>query len=412
MFGWYTTGNPQEKRTFWACFLGWALDSYDLQIFSFFLPTLVLLWHISPSEAGLMGTAALLSASIGGWIAGIMSDRIGRVKVLLFTVGWFTLFGVIAGFAQNYHQLLLARTLQGIGFGGEWAVGAALMAEVIKPENRGRALGFVQSGFGVGWALSAIVATWLIANTPADLAWRLSFWLGVIPAAIVFGIRWFLEESHSFKTVSHQVVERAGLGTVFKPGLLRPSAFAALMVAGLQAGAYVVAIWLPTLLSARGVTTTSVLVNVLILALGTLFGFASCAYSSDRFGRRITLATMSVGAWIVTMLYMLIALSPAVTQIMGFLIGFFTIGTFAAVSPFLSELFPTYARTTCMGFSYNIGKTIGALAVTAVGVAAEFMSLAPAIALFSTISYIACLIALIFLEERRGVELGAGVAAV
>src|SRR5437868_5821781 len=145
MFSWYKSGTPREKKTFWACYAGWALDSYDMQMFSFLLPTLIGIWGLTKGEAGIVGTSALLSAALGGWIAGILSDRFGRVRILIFTVCWFTCFGVVAGFAQNFEQLLVARTLQGLGFGGEWAIGVALMAEVINPKNRGRALGFVQS---------------------------------------------------------------------------------------------------------------------------------------------------------------------------------------------------------------------------------------------------------------------------
>ncbi|CAH0648364.1 Sialic acid transporter NanT [Pseudomonas sp. Nvir] len=167
MLAWYKNSSPREKKTFWACYAGWALDSYDMQMFSFLLPTLIGIWGLTTGEAGIIGTSALLSAALGGWLAGILSDRYGRVRILVFTVCWFTFFGVVAGFAQNFEQLLIARTLQGLGFGGEWAVGVSLMAAVINPKNRGRALGFVQSGFALGWAMVVLVVTTI-------LAWRLA----------------------------------------------------------------------------------------------------------------------------------------------------------------------------------------------------------------------------------------------
>ncbi|WP_411101252.1 MFS transporter, partial [Streptomyces sp. x-45] len=94
MFSWYKSGTPREKKTFWACYAGWALDSYDMQMFSFLLPTLIGIWGLTKGEAGIVGTSALLSAALGGWIAGILSDRFGRVRILIFTVCWFTFFGV------------------------------------------------------------------------------------------------------------------------------------------------------------------------------------------------------------------------------------------------------------------------------------------------------------------------------
>src|SRR3979490_1190071 len=159
MFEWYKTGSSQERKTFWSCFSGWGLDTYDAQMFSFLLPTLMAIWGMTKGEAGGRG-------------AGILSDRYGRVRILLFTICWFTAFGVLAGFTQSFDQMLVVRTLQGLGFGGEWAVGAALMAEVIRPQHRGKAMGFVQSGFSLGWALAAVVMTGLLAWLPAELAWR------------------------------------------------------------------------------------------------------------------------------------------------------------------------------------------------------------------------------------------------
>src|SRR5258708_15243158 len=108
MFEWYRDGSREEKTNFWACYFGWALDSYDTQVFSFLLPTLLATWSLSKGAAGAIGTVSLMSAALGGWLAGILSDRIGRVKVLTLTVLWFTLFGVLAGFANSYEQMLIA----------------------------------------------------------------------------------------------------------------------------------------------------------------------------------------------------------------------------------------------------------------------------------------------------------------
>ena len=138
MMDWYKSGTPQQK-TFWACYSGWALDSFDMQMFSFLLPALTAAWGLGKAEVGVLGTVALVVTAIGGWGAGILADRYGGARIPVFAIVWFTFFGVLAGFAQTYNQLLVARTLQGLGFGGEWAVGAALMAEVIDPRHRGRA---------------------------------------------------------------------------------------------------------------------------------------------------------------------------------------------------------------------------------------------------------------------------------
>lgn len=406
MFEWYKTGSSQERKTFWACFSGWALDTYDAQMFSFLLPTLMAVWQISKGEAGILGTAALLSAALGGWAAGILSDRYGRVRILIFTICWFTLFGVLAGFTQSFEQMLVVRTLQGLGFGGEWAVGAALMAEVIRPEHRGKALGFVQSGFSVGWALSAVVMTALLAYLPPEMAWRVAFWVGIIPATFVLFIRRNVKDAEIFKEAKAANNEKASLLSAFRPSVIRLTLLGALLVTGLQAAAYTIMAWLPTLMvQVRGLKPGPVVITMLIMCAGAFAGFVLTAYLSDRFGRRPALLVFCLGAWIFTVVYMLVPMSPTVLMLMSFPVGAFATGIFAVVGPFLSELFPTHIRTTCMGFSYNLGKSLGALSIAGVGVLSERFGLAQAIGGFCLVAYALAIIAVLLLPETRGVRL-------
>ncbi|WP_374625152.1 MFS transporter [Pandoraea sp.] len=406
MFEWYKDGTPQQKRTFWACYSGWALDSFDMQMFSFLLPALMTTWALTKGQIGLIGTVALIVTAIGGWIAGILSDRYGRVRVLIFTIIWFTFFGLLAGFAQTYEQLLVARTLQGLGFGGEWAVGAALMAEATSTRHRGKALGFVQSGFALGWALAVLVATFLLTNLPHETAWRVAFWSGVIPATVVVFIRRNVKESSIFKESLKTDKPRASFASAFKREYLRSTILASMLVIGLQAACYAILVWLPSLLNERHVASGSLITTVLIMALGSFCGFASSAYVADRIGRRPTLITLSLASWVVTVTYMLVPLSPVLTSIMGFFVGFASIGMFAALGPFLSELFPTHVRATCMGFAYNVGKSVGASAVVGVGFLSARTGLATAIGLFCLGAYAIAVLAILLLPETRGVELG------
>lgn len=406
MFEWYKTGSPQERKTFWACFSGWALDTYDAQMFSFLLPTLMAIWQISKGEAGILGTAALLSASLGGWIAGILSDRYGRVRILIFTICWFTLFGALAGFTQSFEQMLVVRTLQGLGFGGEWAVGAALMAEIIRPEHRGKAMGFVQSGFSIGWALSAVVMTGLLAYLPAETAWRVAFWVGIIPASFVLFIRRNVKDAQIFKEARAKTEEKASLLSAFRPSVIRLTLLGAMLVTGLQAAAYTIMAWLPTLMvQVRGLKPGPVVVTMLIMCAGAFAGFVLTSYLADRYGRRPALLVFCVGAWIFTVAYMLVPMGPTLLMLMSFPVGAFATGIFAVLGPFLSELFPTHIRTTCMGFSYNLGKSLGALSIAGVGVLSERFGLAQAIGGFCLVAYALSIIAVWLLPETRGVRL-------
>jgi MFS family permease len=252
--GWYGALTPQVKRTFWACFGGWALDAMDVQIFSFAIPAIMATFHISKADAGLIGTVTLLTSAFGGWFAGALADRFGRVRTLQITILWFAVFTLLCGFAQNYTQLLILRALMGFGFGGEWAAGAVLMGEMIQAQHRGKAVGGVQSGWAVGWALAAIVATILFSVFPEDIAWRALFWVGVLPALMVFFVRRFVEEPPVFEAARQRKSaegHKAQWLEIFSPALLRTTVLTSLLATGAQGGYYAITTWLPTFLKSE-----------------------------------------------------------------------------------------------------------------------------------------------------------------
>jgi MFS family permease len=141
MLDWYRELGAAEQRTFWACFGGWALDALDVQIYTFVVPTLIAVWHISNAQAGLLATSAL------GWVAGMLADRVGRARLLMIMVAWFAFFTFLSGFTNSFEQLLVMRGFQGFGFGGEWAAGSVLVGEVVRGADRGKAVGTVQSAW-------------------------------------------------------------------------------------------------------------------------------------------------------------------------------------------------------------------------------------------------------------------------
>ncbi|MBK3738834.1 MFS transporter [Burkholderia sp. R-69608] len=408
MFDWYRAATSVERRTFWGCFCGWTLDSFDNQILAFLLPTLMATWHFSKSEAGLIATSSLLAAAVGGWVSGILSDRHGRVRVLTWSIIWFTGFSIVAGLTNSYGQLLVVRALQGLGFGAEWAVGAALMAEVINPVHRGKALGLVQSGFSVGWALASVITGVLLAYLPTWIAWRSAFWIGVIPALVVLLIRRYIPEPELFRKMQEETSGAivATWRSALRRDVRRASLLAALLVTGLQASSFAIAIWLPTMLvQVRHLPGSTVAVMALMMSAGSFIGQVSFAYLNDQFGRRFTAMTYCLFAASLTACYLFIPMDPRMLAMLGLPVGVAVNGAFAGVGPMLSELFPTAIRTTCMGFSYNVGKSLGALSVALVGVVAEHIGLVSSIGLFCFIGYFCALLALTFLPETRGRDL-------
>ena len=218
MFQWMRELTAGERRTMAGCFGGWSLDALDVQIYSFVIPTLLATWNISRGEAGMLGTITLIVSSFGGWFAGALSDRYGRVRVLQITVLWYAIFTFLCGFAQNFEQLFVLRALQGLGFGAEWSAGAVLMGEIIRDKYRGRAVGFVQSGWAVGWGAAALLYTLLFAVLPDVTAWRVMFWIGLTPALLVLWIRRRMAEPEIFN--ARRSSKANGLAQAFS--VLRP----------------------------------------------------------------------------------------------------------------------------------------------------------------------------------------------
>src|SRR5450830_1639135 len=249
--GWYRELEAGEKRTFWACFGGWTLDAMDVQIFSFAIPAIIATFAITNADAGLIGNATLLTSAFGGWFAGALSDRFGRVRTLQITIVWFAFFTFLCGFAQSYTQLFTFRALMGLGFGGEWAAGAVLMGEVIRAQHRGKAVGSVQSGWAIGWAIAAIMATWFFSVLPQDTAWRALFWVGLLPAFLVFFVRRFVDEPKVFTATQDKLTAKgtaANFMEIFSPALLKTTILTSVLATGAQGGYYAIATWLPTYL--------------------------------------------------------------------------------------------------------------------------------------------------------------------
>jgi MFS family permease len=190
--------NVNERRTLVACFGGWALDSFDVNLYALVIPTLLVTLNFTMAEAGILATVALLLSAAGGWITGTLADKYGRVRVLQVTILWFAVFTFLAGFCSTFSQFFVVRALQGLGFGGEWAAGAVLIGEVIQSKYRGRAVGLVQSGWAVGWGGATLVFAIVFSLLPQDIAWRVLFWTGLLPALLVIYIRRFVNEPEIF----------------------------------------------------------------------------------------------------------------------------------------------------------------------------------------------------------------------
>jgi MFS family permease len=407
MFDWYKDLRPNERRTFWGCSFGWSLDAMDVQLYSFVMPALIAAWHLSHADAGLIGTVTLLTSALGGWVAGWLSDRMGRVKLLQLTILWFSFFTFLSGFTNNFEQLLIVRALQGFGFGGEWAAGAVLLGEVVQDKYRGRALGTVHSGWAVGWGMAALLYAFLFQVLPPENAWRWMFWLALLPAAAVIVIRRTIQEPQVYKTQKENRAEKSpGMLGIFQSVYLKRTFFASLLACGAQGGFYAIAIWLPTYLkTSRNLSVLSTGGYLAVVIIGSFLGYVISAYLTDYLGRRKNFLLFSVSSILTILIYMFVPIDNSIMLWLGFPLGFFASGIYSGIGPFFTELFPTAVRGTGVGFCFAIGRAVGAAFPALVGFLSASLGLGAAIGGFTVFAYSLIVIAVLVLPETKGTSL-------
>ncbi|MEV0911182.1 MFS transporter [Streptomyces hokutonensis] len=409
---WLRALGPNGRRAFAGAFGGYALDSYDYFTLPLSMVALAAYFGLDSGQTGLFTTVTLVVSAVGGALAGVFADRVGRVKALMITVITYAVFTVACGFAPNYETLLVFRALQGLGFGGEWAVGAILVAEYASAKHRGRTLGAVQSSWAVGWALAAVVYTLVFSFLGNDLAWRVMFWTGALPALLVLWMRRRVHDAPEATAVREQNAQKGSFAAIFKPGtteapgLLRTTVFAGLLSTGVQGGYYTLATWVPTYLKTeRGLSVVGTGGYLTFLISGAFLGYLTGGYLTDALGRRRNIWLFALLSAICILVYTHIPNGAnTLLLVLGFPLGFCMSAIFSGFGSYLSELYPTALRGTGQGFTYNTGRAVGAVFPTLVGFLADSWGVGGAL-VFGAIGYGIAALALLGLPETRGKEL-------
>jgi MFS family permease len=411
-FAWYHQASARVKRVFWTCSAAWALDSMDALVYSFMIPTLMLAFGMTLLEAQAINTANFVSAAIGGWLGGLLCDRFGRARLLQITILWFSLFSFLSGFANTYEQLMVLRLLQGLGFGAEWAVGAVLLGEMIAPQHRGKAVGTVQSAAPIGTGMAALLAGPLVAALPAEYGWRVVFWVGMLPALLVFFVRRGDDDSEVYLQTRQRLLaenRKVHVLAIFSPQVLRITLLTSLLAIGIQGAAYSISNYLSVFLQTeRGLSAKVAGLYILINSTGGFIGAQVNAYYSDRFGRRQMFRLFGLGFVVMASFYLLAPLGNSAWTLLpaGMVYGFFQFGLYASFGPYFTELFPTEIRGSGQAFAYNLGRAMSGLVFTIpVALIATRASVSTGMLVMALAGIACAIVATLLLPETAGRDL-------
>lgn len=385
--------------------VGYAMDGFDLLILGFMLTAISADLALSPSQAGSLVTWTLIGAVAGGVIFGALSDKYGRVRVLTWTIVLFAVFTGLCALAQGYWDLLIYRTIAGIGLGGEFGIGMALAAEAWPARHRAKAASYVALGWQVGVLAAALLTPLLLPY----IGWRGMFILGIFPAFVAWYLRAKLHEPEVFvkkaaSTPTASKFESFKL-LVKDKATAKVSAGIVVLTSVQNFGYYGIMIWMPNFLSKQldfSLTKSGLWTAVTIC--GMMLGIWIFGQLADRIGRKPSFILFQAGAVISILTYSQLT-DPTAMLIAGAFLGMFVNGMMGGYGALMAEAYPTQARATAQNVLFNLGRAVGGFGPVVVGAVVSAYSFQLAIAMLALI-YVVDIIATIFLiPELKGKEL-------
>jgi benzoate transport len=387
-----------------ASVIGYAMDGFDLLILGFMLRAISVDLGLSPPQAGSLVTWTLVGAVVGGIGFGILSDYYGRVRVLTWTIWLFAVFTGLGALAQGYWDLLAYRTIAGLGLGGEFGIGMALVAETWPAPLRARACSYV----GLGWQAGVLVAALVTPVLLPEIGWRGMFLVGLIPGLVAFGVRLYVGEPKIFVDTkkgrfSQGCASQAPLALLVKDAATSKITLGMFVLCAVQNfGYYGLMIWLPTYLSTKfGFSLTQSALWTAVTVLGMACGIAAFGVFADKVGRRPALLTFQAGAFVMVLVYSQLT-DPAALLAGGTIMGVFVNGMLGGYGALLAELYPTEARATAENVLFNLGRGVGGFGPLVIGALAASYSFTIAIALLATIYILDIVVTIALIPERRG----------
>jgi MFS family permease len=397
-----TDDRRSRRTTIWGSAIGYATDGFDLLLLGFLMRPISADLGLSQAQAASLVTATLFGAVIGGFTFGWLSDRLGRVRILVWTIVLFAVFTGMCALAHGYWDLLVYRAIAGLGLGGEFGIGMALVAEACPATDRAR----VSSYVGLGWQGGVLAAAIVTPLLLPWIGWRGMFLIGIFPAAMAYLIRRRLHEPELFVRDSRKRAPQSSLRLLVKDAATIKLSFGMAVLCSVQNfGYYGVMIWLPNYLSNRfGLALTQTAEWTVATIVGMSLGLIVFGQIADRVGRRAAFFIYMAGAAAMVLCYS--RLSDA-TELFyaGIAMGFFVNGMIGGYGALMSELYPTAARATAQNVLFNLGRAVGGFGPLVVGLMASTRGFEFAITVLAALYLVDLATMWLLIPERRGVEL-------
>ncbi|MGH9314907.1 MAG: MFS transporter [Vicinamibacterales bacterium] len=398
---WWSTAPRDAKRALIAAALGWMLDAMDILIYSLVLNDVRREFGIDDRTSGILIALPLATSAFGGVFFGWMADKVGRTSALMASILWYSVCTAACGLSQTVVQLGVFRALLGFGFGGEWAIGAALVAETWPAEHRGKALGFMQSAWAVGYAAAALLNAIVLPRW----GWRAVFFAGILPALATVWIRRSVAEPSIWRE-SRMAADRVTLGVLTRGELGRVTWLVAAMNAATMFAWWGLFTWIPSYLGrpvsdgGAGLSILRTSTWIILMQTGMWLGYVTYGFVADAIGRKRTYVAYLLTAAVLVPIYGATR-EPAALLVLGPVVAFFGTGYFSGFGAVSAELFPTAIRATAQGLTYNLGRGISALAPFIVGSLAASRGLGVAFSITST-AFLLAAVLWIWIPETKG----------
>ena len=387
--------------------VGYAMDGFDLLILGFMLSAISADLNLTPAQSGSLVTWTLIGAVVGGILFGALSDRYGRVRVLTWTIVLFAVFTGLCAIAQGYWDLLIYRTIAGIGLGGEFGIGMALAIEAWPAKHRAKAASYVALGWQVGVLAAALLTPVLLPH----IGWRGMFVVGIFPAFVAWYLRVRLHEPEIFsqkqtELSTQKISKLESFKLLVKDNATTKVSLGIVVLTSVQNfGYYGIMIWMPNFLSKQlGFSLTKSGLWTAVTVCGMMAGIWIFGRLADKIGRKPSFLLFQLGAVISIITYSQLT-DPTAMLVAGAFLGMFVNGMMGGYGALMAEAYPTEARATAQNVLFNLGRAVGGFGPVVVGAIVSAYSFSIAIA-FLAVIYVIDMVATVFLvPELKGKEL-------